>query len=490
MWFLVTRSPTGEPREYPVRPGKNIIGRSRETGVFVPDRSASRAHAELEYDPAADTILLRDLGSTNGTYVNRERITEPRRLRPGDVIRIGEHTITLARRDTNPITSGKPLLGTQPFTRDYLLESLDQHAILMYEAARQLNTVTDVETALHEVSSLMRVSMGAAKCEVILADQFDKLAERGFPTSIAKPVIEGRAAVLMPNVPDESPRVGQSALLLRVRSALCVPIISGDELLGLIYMYKTSPEARPFDESDMRLATAISHQAALTIQRAQLLEKVRLEEKTRQFLQRFLSPPEAEFILQDYQRTGHLPGLSEQRLTLLFADIRSSTGLAERAGVVRFGEMLSRYYQDITQLIFKHGGMLDKYIGDGVMAVFGLTRSQADPEERAVRTGLAILDWVDDFNRAEPDPIELGVAINTGTVMAGYVGTEQRVEFTVLGDPVNVAYRLEALARPNRVLIGPATAGAIAGKFNLNRLGPVDLKGRTKPIQVHEVLRG
>lgn len=489
MWILITRSPNSEPREYPVKPGRNIIGRSRETGVFVPDRSASRAHAELEYDSTADTVLLRDLGSTNGTYVNRERITEPRRLRPGDVIRIGEYTITLIRRDTQSVTGGKPLLGTQPFTRDYLLESLDQHAILMYEVARQLNTVTDVETALHEVSNLMRVSMGAAKCEVILADQFDKLAERGFPTSIARPAVEQRAAVLMPDVPDESPHLGQSAMLLRVRSALCVPVISGDELLGLIYMYKTSPEARPFDASDMQLATAISHQAALTIQRAQLLEKVRLEERTRQFLQRFLSPPEAEFILQDYQQSGRLPGLTEQRLTLLFADMRGSTGLAERAGAALFGEMLSRYYQDVTQIVFKHGGMLDKYMGDGVMAVFGLTRTQSDSEERAVRAGLAIVDWVDDFNRSRIDPIEIGVAINSGTVMAGYVGTEQRVEFTVLGDPVNVAYRLESLARPNRVLIGPATAGAIAGKFNLSRLGPVDLKGRTKPIQVHEVLR-
>lgn len=489
MWILVTRSPTGEPHEYPVKPGRNMIGRSRETGVFVPDRSASRAHAELEYDPTADTILARDLGSTNGTYVNRERITEPRRLRHGDVIRIGEYTITLIHRDTNPVTSDKPLLGTQPLTRDYLLESLDQHAILMYEAARQLNTVIDVDTALHEVSSLMQVSMGAAKCEVILADQFDRLAERGFPTSIARPVIEERAAVLMPEVPDDSPLVGQSAVLLRVRSALCVPVMSGDELLGLIYMYKTSPEARPFDDADMRLATAISHQAALTIQRAQLLEKLRLEERTRQFLQRFLSPPEAEFILHDYRLTGRLPGLTEQKLTVLFADLRGSTSLAERAGAAHFGEMLSRYYQDMTQIVFTHGGMLDKYMGDGVMAVFGLTRSQSDAEERAVRAGLAILDWVDDFNRSETDPIEIGVAINSGTVMAGYVGTEQRVEFTVLGDSVNVAYRLEDHARPNRLLIGPATAGAVAGKFHLNRLGPLDLRGRTKPIQAHEVLR-
>jgi adenylate cyclase len=134
--------------------------------------------------------------------------------------------------------------------------------------------------------------------------------------------------------------------------------------------------------------------------------------------------------------------------------------------------------------------MLDKYLGDGLMAVFGMTQAQLEPEVSAVRAGLEMLDKLDDINRSHSDRIEIGVGVNTGMVMAGYVGTDERVEFTVLGDAVNVAFRLEALARPNRLVIGPGTTGAITGRFNLQRVGAVDLKGRQQPVQAHEVLRG
>ncbi|MBI3243020.1 MAG: FHA domain-containing protein [Chloroflexi bacterium] len=488
MWTLIIRSSSGQPKEYILKPGRNVVGRNPDTGVFVPDRSASRAHAEITYDPQTEVVTLRDLDSTNGTYLNRERLTEQRTLRPNDVVRIGEHVISVVYRSDNKSTS--PFAGTRELTRDVLLESLDQHAVLMYEVARQLNTVLDMETALRDISKLMQTSMGADKCEVILAAQFDHLHELGFPTTIAQTVINQKATVVIPEMPAEAEAgMGQSAMLLRVRSVLCVPVISGPELLGLIYMYKTSPEARPFDQRDLQLAVAISHQAALTIQRAQYMQYVQKEQSIRQFLQRFLSPPEAEFLVQDYVHTGHLPGLTEQRLTVLFADLKDSTRLAERAGARRFGEILSRYYQDVTETIFKHGGLLDKYMGDGVMAVFGMTGSEDEPEARAVRAGLDVLDRLDAINQSQTEQIEIGVAINTGLVMAGYVGTTERVEFTVLGDPVNVAYRLESHARPNRLFIGPATTAAVAGQFNLRRLGPVEAKGRTKPIQVHEVLR-
>ena len=89
----------------------------------------------------------------------------------------------------------------------------------------------------------------------------------------------------------------------------------------------------------------------------------------------------------------------------------------------------------------------------------------------------------------QAEPIEIGIGINTGPAMAGYLGTEERIEFTVLGDTVNVAQRLEAHARPNRVLIGPDTYLAVAGKFNTRSVGKVEVKGRTQPVDTHEVLR-
>ena len=492
MWIVTIRSPLGEPAEYVLKPGKSTLGRKTDNDVPIPDESASRVHAELIYDQKANTVVVRDLNSTNGTFVNRERITQPRTLTPDDQIRIGQHIITLTKQDTAPKPGGQDSLsGTQPLTRDLLLESLDQHAVLLYEVAGRLNTIIDLETALREVSNLLRVALGADKCEVILSEKFGQLQELGFPTTIARLALDQRSAVVIPDLStaQQDTGLGKSALLLRIRSVMCTPILSGEEIAGLIYVYKTRPLARPFDQRDLQLAVAISHQAALTIQRTRLLKRIRQEQRIRGLLQRFFAAPDAEVFLQDYLQTGRLPELSEQTLTVLFTDICDSTGLAERLGAWRFSKILSRYYQDMTGAVFEQGGLVNKYLGDGLMAVFGVTRNKPDPEARAVHAALEMLRRLEALSEGEGEKIEIGIGVNTGAAIAGYLGSEDRVEYTVLGDAVNVAQRLQEQARPNRVFIGAATRVAINGNFNFRAVGNVELRGRTQPIETFEVLR-
>jgi diguanylate cyclase (GGDEF)-like protein len=272
MWILTIRSPNSEPREYVLKPGKTSLGRKPDNDVVIPDESASRQHAEIHCH--ADQVVIFDLHSTNGTFVNRERLSQPRALRPEDQIRIGEHVASIAMRGDGTFDLVAALSGTQPLTRDLLLESVDQHAVLLYEVSSRLNTILDLEAALQEVSNLMRVAMGAQKCGVIQAERFGMLSELGFPTSIAYQAIEQRSVVVIADVPASADKpLPKSALLLGIRSVLCVPVMIGEEILALIYVYKTDPAARPFDQHDVQLAVAISHQAALTIQRARLLEK-------------------------------------------------------------------------------------------------------------------------------------------------------------------------------------------------------------------------
>ena len=491
MWTLTLHSPSSEPHEYILKQGRTTVGRKTDNDIVISDESASRLHAEIRYRADENTLVLQDLDSTNGTFVNRERVTQPRPLRPDDEIRIGQHVLSVSYRETKPIgTPPDALSGTRPFTRDLLLESLDRHAVLLYEAAQRLNTVLDLDTALREVATLMRRSMGADKGEVILADRFDRLHELGFPTSIARQAIEQRAAVIIPDVSAQpESRVGQSALLLRIRSALCVPVMIGQEVVGLVYVYKTSPLSRPFDRRDLQIAVALSHQASLTIQRTRLLRRIRQEQRIREFLQRFLPAHEAEFLVQDYLKTSRLPELAERTLTIVFADMRASTVLAERLGARRFSEILGRYYQDMTEAVFQHGGLMHQYVGDGLMAVFGMY-NRSTPEERAARAALAMLERLATLNRAENEHIEIGVGLNTGPAMAGYLDLNDRIEFTVLGDTVNVAEGLQAQARPNRIFIGPSTYEALNGHFNIRPVGPVELKGRAQPVEVHEVLPG
>jgi pSer/pThr/pTyr-binding forkhead associated (FHA) protein len=182
MWILTLRSPASEPRDYVLRPGKTSLGRKPDNDIVIADDSASRLHAEIFCQ--GDLAVVYDLGSTNGTFVNRERLSQPHNLRHEDQIRIGQHVASLAFRDDhNPSALVAALVVTRSLTRDLLLESVDQHAILMYEIAGRLNTILDLEAALREVSELMRVAMGVDTCEVILAERFGQFGELGFPTS-------------------------------------------------------------------------------------------------------------------------------------------------------------------------------------------------------------------------------------------------------------------------------------------------------------------
>jgi adenylate cyclase len=488
MWILTIRSALDEPYEHILNPGRTTVGRNASNDVTIPEESASRRHAELILNADGNTLTVRDLGSTNGTFVNRERLTQPRRLVSGDEIRIGQHVISVDQRETRPKPGGAGSVpGTSPLTRDFLLESLDRHAVLLSEVAERLTTVLDLDTALREVSLLMRRSMGADKCEVILADRFGRLSELGFPTSIAQMAIEQHSAVILPNVAAQSgASVAQSAILLRIRSALCVPVLSGDEVVALIYVYKTGPMARPFDQRDLQLAVAISHQAALTIQRARLLRRVRKEQRIRELLLRFLAPTQADNLMQDYLKHGRLPEVSEQNLTALFVDIQGSTELAERLGAASFSQLLARYYQDMTQIVFDHGGLMHQYMGDGLLAIFGMFEA-AESEKRAVQAGLAMLARQRDV-QAGGEHVVIGIGVNSGPMMAGYLEIQDRIEFSVLGDTVNVCQRLETQARPDRLLIGPATFQAVANQFKIKNVGAIEVRGRTHPVDTYEVI--
>jgi hypothetical protein len=143
-----------------------------------------RNHAEIYCE--ANSLVIYDLKSLNGTNVNRTRILKPTKLNSEDQIRIGQCTVIVSRRSNDKSLSlTEALSGTHPLTRELLLESIDKHAVLLFEVSSRLSSVIDLEPALQEISSLMKAYMGADKCEVIMAEDFDRFAELGFPASIA-----------------------------------------------------------------------------------------------------------------------------------------------------------------------------------------------------------------------------------------------------------------------------------------------------------------
>jgi len=468
MWQVVIHSPEKEPKLIELKPGKLTLGRAVTNSLVIDDVSASRQHAEIIFDSVSNSVTLIDLNSTNGTFLNHQRVYGTTRLNHEDLVRIGQVVMHLTHT-TGEIAIAQPATRTHQFTRELVLQSLDEHSVLIYEISRRLNTVLDLKTAMDEVTELLKRAMGVEICEVVLAEQLKEMATSDFIEPLAKQAIRNCSAEV-------------------TSTTMFVPIMSGEELIGLISLRKTRPETRPFGRHDLQLAVAISYQTSLTIQRMELLEKVRRDEQIKRLLLRFVSPAEAEFLLKDYFENGELPGLKEQKVTVIFSDIANSTGLAESLGTAHFGSILNGFYREATQLIFQYHGMV-RYLGDGILGIFTEQAGGMSTEEKAVVVGRELLKIVNRTGALDPDQrIVIGVAINTGQAMVGYVGTQERAEFNVMGDTVNIAYRMQEYARPYKIIVGPATVAAISDKYRFRRVGAVSLRGRERAIQTYEVL--
>jgi len=481
MWILKIHVPGNESLEYIIKPGKNSIGRDATNDIAIDKSSVSRQHARIDYSHSKENLLLRDLGSTNGTFVNDRQVNSPLYLQHQDIIGVGNAKLEVYEHTTEE--SPQLTEGTHPFTKELLLYSLDVHAILLYEVSERLNTIFNLDEALTEVANLTQKYLGADRCKIILKNQFDKLPELGFPTTQARTTINQKSATLK----FKNKKITRdSAMLLQVHAALCAPVITNDEVIALIYMYKTNPTAHPFTQADLQITTAISHQAALTIQRVNLINQFQKEQNLRQMFQRFISPQELDYFINVYQKEEEIPGLMEKNISVLFLDIADSTRLAENAGAKIFGDLLRRYYEIATDIIFQNRGIV-RYFGDGILAVFGAMNEDTKHESRATKTGLGLLEKFSLLTEEFEHPINLGIGVNTGQAMVGYVGPQERLEFTALGDVVNIAHSFQFHSRPNRLLVGKNTFQAIEEKCQAQKLQPIKVKGRDKTVEVYEI---
>jgi adenylate cyclase len=175
----------------------------------------------------------------------------------------------------------------------------------------------------------------------------------------------------------------------------------------------------------------------------------------------------------------------------MFADIRGFTQFSERTEPERVVEVLNEYFTRVTDVILDHGGMIDKYIGDAVMAVFGVPISKENDAANAVRSALQIQRLVAEMNRdaaARGWPeLAVGIGINTGTATAGNIGSPRRLDYTVVGDAVNIASRLMDNATGGQVLISQPTADELGPEFKLRKLRARRVRGRSEPVQVFNV---
>jgi len=181
---------------------------------------------------------------------------------------------------------------------------------------------------------------------------------------------------------------------------------------------------------------------------------------------------------------------SEREVTILFADIRRFTRLSEGMKASDVVALLNELFQLAADRILMHGGTIDKFIGDSVMAYFGAPVPSDDHALQAVQAAIDIERAVADRNRrlaGQGTPVEVGIGIHTGVVVVGTIGSDRRTDFTAIGDPVNVAHRLEKLAHPGEILVSEAVQRRVRGELRLRFEGERQLSGRLEPVHVYAV---
>ena len=185
-----------------------------------------------------------------------------------------------------------------------------------------------------------------------------------------------------------------------------------------------------------------------------------------------------------------LPLSADQKVTVLFTDLVDFIPLSERLSPTEVSLLLNRYFQETNEIIFRYNGTLDKYIGDAIMAIFGAPVEREDDPERAILAALEMRQTMAKMGKeALPHRmLEIRLGINTGTVVAGNFGSPRRMDYTVIGDVVNTASRLEKMAKRNQILIGEGTFECVKDKFRIKKVGEKSVKGKKQSVTVYEVL--
>eukprot|EP01137_Pigoraptor_chileana_P033454 Opistho-2@24328 len=289
------------------------------------------------------------------------------------------------------------------------------------------------------------------------------------------------------------PRFSGSNSIVResIRAVLVVPLITHDDVIGVLQL-DSRERVGAFSEKDLHLVKAVANQAAVAIQNSMLLRRVEAEAKTREQLDRFLPPQVVERVLRgkgEIKRGGR-----ELVGTVVFADIRGFTRMSEKAsGPQEIVDILNDYFERLVSIVFRRQGILDKYIGDALMAVFGTLDSEIDPVYNSVAAAIEFRDAIRVMNaeRAQLnlDPIGIGVGVNTGSLVAGFVGCHQRLEYTCIGDTVNTSSRICDMAAADQVLVSKSTCDIVKDRIELKYVASRKFKGKAIEIDIYEPLR-
>lgn len=530
---LIVTLPDGTHNTFDIKKPVLKLGRGTTNDIVFPDGSVSRVHAEIKQNELG-VISIVDMGSTNGVIVDSKRITSETPLADGAQIKIGVFAITLELpqepqsvvmqsaqmpgalrevlqgRSLHTEYRATPLHLEALETPQQKIERLEKENFLfrlLYDAGKALNEKRSVDELLNEVVALAFRIEGVERGTILFLDSRGEIVKQSamryrnpqseeapniiFSKTILKRLMQERAPILVTDLTQDD-RFGssQSMIISGMQSAMVAPLISPNDerIFGVLYVDNLS-RTLAFSQEELNVLAVVAAQAAAAIDGQFAHERLAEEAMRRQALGRFLAPEVVQMI--EANPDGVRLGGVNQRVSVLFCDIRGFTTMSESMPPEKVVEILNGYFDGVTKAIFEHGGTLDKYIGDAAMAVFGAPISKGNDAQRAVQAGIAIQKLVNELNRdagqrGHPE-IKVGVGINTGVVTAGNIGSPQRLDYTVIGDEVNIASRVCGKAEAGQVLITESTCNDVRDQFRLKAIPAVMVKGKSRPISVFAV---
>ena len=373
---------------------------------------------------------------------------------------------------------------------------------LLTEISKTLVTMQPLEKVLARVVELVFEIVPAERAFLLLRDAIDQPlsarvmrnrdgsvpAKVSISRTIVNTVMRDRVAMLAKDaLYDTRLHASDSIQSMNVRSFMCAPLWNQNEVIGVLYC--DNPRSKKFITDDLEVFAALCNYAAVAIEQARLSLRLLDESKRRERLTRYHSPGVINRIMQDGDAEGAFMA-QERDVSVMFCDIVGFTTMSQHAPPQAIADMLNDFFGRMGEVIFEHDGTLDKFIGDAILAVFGAPFEQPDHATKAVAAALAMQRELIKANAEHPErPLRMRIAINSGRALTGDIGSPKRREFTVLGDVVNTASRLEStVAKPDQIVISKDTLDKIGNAFQVQPLGGVKLRGRDTELEVFEVV--
>jgi adenylate cyclase len=520
---------------------KLVVGRAVTSDVPIYDPTISRRHAEIVLTESG--VRVTDLGSSNGTFLNGAKITEAE-AGANDVVtfgkvafRVKEVTVPVARPQVVPppadFKSGKGGVAGGTIVRqlpvsasggvpaivmdepqgashlkvraDTLTERREKKLSLLLEVSKELSKQQELDRLLDKVVDFTFQIMNVDRVSILLLDPKsneliprisksrtgDASAAKHVPQSIARKAVEERVAILSDNAAADERFKGKSILIQSVRSAMCTPLMGSDsKVLGILYVDNLTA-THSFADEDLEFLIAFGGLTAVAIENSQLSDRLRREAVVVSNFQRYFAPNLASQIAQ--QEGEVALGGTKRPVVVFFSDIRGFTPMSETMNPDEIAGLLTDYFTEMVDIVFEHSGTLDKFMGDAIMALWGAPIAHEDDADRAMQCALDQISTLEKMNAKWAEsgrkPLAIGIGINFGEVFAGNIGSNRRLEYTVIGDAVNTASRLCSSAGLNEILISEPFYKALKKPPKVEALEPIQVKGKTKKVPVYRVKR-